>query len=67
MSVKRPKVGLERMQSVVPAGGVMVGVVARQGVGDGVKAARTILDGEVKAKELADPLMLRHGRQPLVQ
>jgi hypothetical protein len=29
--------------------------------------ARTILDGEVKAKELADPLVLRYGGEALVQ
>jgi hypothetical protein len=48
-------------------GFVVVGIAARQGVGHGVKATRTVLDGEIKAKELADPLMMWHRRQPLVQ
>ena len=38
-----------------------------QCVGHGVKTARPILDGEVEAEELADPLVLRYGRQPLIQ
>ena len=48
-------------------GGNKVGVATGQCVGHCVKAARSILDGKVEAKELADPLMLRHGRQPLIQ
>jgi hypothetical protein len=41
--------------------------VAGQGVHYDVEAPRTVHDVEVVAKELADPLVLRHGRQALVQ
>jgi hypothetical protein len=44
-----------------------VGVAARQGVSHSVEVRWTILHREVQAKELVDPLMLRHRRQPLVQ
>ena len=47
--------------------GVRWRVPARQSIGHHVKAVGLILDGEVDAKELADPLMLRHRRQTLVQ
>jgi hypothetical protein len=40
----------------------IVNVSAGQGVGDCVEAAGAVLDGEVEAEELADPLMLRHCR-----
>lgn len=47
---------------------VLVGsVAARESVGDGVEAPRSILHGEIKAEQLVDPLMLRHGREPLIQ
>ena len=34
---------------------------------NGIKAPRAILDGEVEPEQLAKPLVLRHGGQPLVQ
>ena len=46
---------------------VGVGVAAGQGIGHGVEATRAILDSELEAKEFADPLMLRHGGEALVQ
>ena len=46
---------------------VHIGVTPRQGVGDGVKATRPVHDGEVKPEEFTDPLVLRHGREPLIQ
>jgi hypothetical protein len=44
----------------------MLGVTAGEGVGHYVKPPGPILDGEVEPEQLADPLMLRHGRQALV-
>ena len=38
------------------------GLATGQRVGHDVKTARPILDGEVEAEELADPLVLWHGR-----
>ena len=46
---------------------VVVGTAEGQCVGHGVEVAPTVLNGEVKAKELADPLMLWHGGEALVQ
>jgi hypothetical protein len=42
-------------------------VAARQRVGRRVEPLGAVLDGEVKPKQLAEPLVLRHGGQPLVQ
>ena len=47
--------------------GGVVDVAAGQGVGDRVEAAGAVLDGEVEAEELADPLMLRHGGESLIK
>ena len=42
-------------------------VAARQRVGDGVRAALLVLDGEVKAEKLAHPVVLWDGGQALIQ
>jgi hypothetical protein len=42
-------------------------VATRESVGHRVKPSRTVLHGEVEAEELADPLVLRHCGQALVQ
>jgi hypothetical protein len=43
------------------------GVAPGQCVGDGVRRARLVLDGEVEAQQLANPVVLRNGGQALVQ
>jgi hypothetical protein len=43
------------------------GVAPRQRVGDGVRRARLVLDGEVEAQQLANPMVLRNGGQAQVQ
>ena len=63
----RPGADEEDRPLSVGDSGVVVGVAARQGIGHGVKMAGEILDGEVEAEELADPLMLQHGGEALVQ
>ena len=40
---------------------------ARQRVGRRVEPPGAVLDGEGKPEQLAEPLVLRHGGQPLVQ
>jgi hypothetical protein len=43
------------------------GVALGQRVGNGVRRARLVLDGEVEAQQLANPVVLRNGGQALVQ
>ena len=45
----------------------MLGIAVGQGIRHGVEAPGAVFDGEVKAEQLADPLVLRNGRQALVQ
>ena len=51
----RPGDGVER-RCVVSTG---LAVTAREGIGRGVEVPRAILRGEVKAEQLAEPLVLR--------
>lgn len=44
-----------------------VGIAAGQRIRNGVEVPQTILHGEVEAKQLADPVVLRHCREPLVE
>jgi len=60
---RRPGDGVER-RCIVSIG---LAVAAREGVGRGVEAPRTILHGEVEAEQLAEPLVLRDRGQPLVE
>jgi hypothetical protein len=43
------------------------GVAHGQRVGDDVRRARLVLDGEIEAQQLANPKVLRNGGQALVQ
>jgi hypothetical protein len=40
----------------------LLGVVPRERVGHNICAARLVLDGEIEAEELANPMVLRNGR-----
>ena len=42
-------------------------VPAGEGVRGDVEAARAVLHSEVEAEQLADPLVLRNGGEPLIQ
>ena len=66
MSLMKAKEGPERAHMAVLLGPVL-GVAAGQGVRHGVEAPGAVFDGEVEAEQLADPLVLRNGRQALVQ
>ena len=46
---------------------VQLGVTAGKSIRHGIKAAGAVLHGEVEAKQLADPLMLRNGGEALIQ
>jgi hypothetical protein len=48
-------------------GGGILSVPAGQGVSDRVEAPRPVLHVEVEAEKLADPLVLGHRREALVQ
>jgi hypothetical protein len=41
--------------------------VAGEGIGRRIQASRAVFDDEIKREQLADPLMLGHSGQPLVQ
>jgi hypothetical protein len=44
---------------------LLTGIASRQGISDGVGGARLVLDREVKAEELAHPVVLRDRRMAL--
>jgi hypothetical protein len=44
----------------------LLSVTTGEGFDDRVEKARTVLDGEIEAEELVDPLVLRNGGEPLV-
>jgi hypothetical protein len=45
----------------------VLSVAARESIGHRVKQSRSVLHCEVEPEQLADPLVLRHGGQALVQ
>ena len=66
-SERWPRQGMDGHSRPLEGDHTLLRVLAREGIHHRVQTPRTILHSEVKAEELADPLMLRNSGQALVK